>query len=330
MARPGYWNKKTITDELKSICEQLGRFPTHKDCANIGRINIISAIQLHGFTLREFRIACGFDAEVVGAELPEPTSHQMEIINGGLLGDGYLSKVSSSGMSNFKKNQASYRKEYLDWHMTVLSPFSSNITTRYSDKIIGTVNGKIVHDAKQKTPSFEFYTARTPFFGLLRNKWYPKGIKEVPKDLNLSPLLLAIWMCDDGTNYYPQKQIKMYTNGFSVIDAEFLVHKLYENLNFKSTINLFKKKQPIIVISRKCYFDFIDLIGPYITFECMSHKTKLREPVKFKINNQDKIDIFNLAASGMNYGDIAFKFNISRSYVCNIYVKGKNENLLFK
>lgn len=92
----------------------------------------------------------------------------------------------------------------------------------------------------------EFYTKRSLDFTKFRKLWYPDGKKIIPKDLDISPLSLAIWFCNDGCLIVTKQStcIKIATNGFSKSDVEFLQRNLKDkyDLNIKLCRELNKAK----------------------------------------------------------------------------------------
>ena len=94
----------------------------------------------------------------------------------------------------------------------------------------------------------------------IKKYWYPNGEKIVPRDLELTPLTCRQWYIGDGTishRYNRRPFIKLYTNGFTIPDVEWLIDKI-NKLGFKAT------RQPIhneIHISSYSTKDFLNYIG---------------------------------------------------------------------
>jgi DNA-directed DNA polymerase III PolC len=86
-----------------------------------------------------------------------------------------------------------------------------------------------------------------PYFVGFREKWYPSGKKIVPRDLRLTPVMLAWWFMDDGSgcfrsfqrssgefkNYY---STRLCTQGFTKDDNEFLQRELHAVFGLKSSL----------------------------------------------------------------------------------------------
>lgn len=227
----------------------------------------------------------------------ELTQEQQEIINGNLLGDGSLGHMKGINYnSKFQIGQKSYNIKYIEYLHDVYKPFSCKIIHSKQRKI-SHVNGKINHDIEnwngEYTYHSKFSTISHHIFTELRKKWYQNpyasSLKIVPRDLKLTWLTAAIWMCDDGSNCVtvrpsqkstiPNREMVLYTNGFLEEDVIFLTEILYRDLGIKSNIKRQGKDKNQLVIA--IYGDeqekFINGIKQYIPFDCFQHKTRTFE-----------------------------------------------------
>lgn len=239
----------------------------------------------------------------------ELTQEQQEIINGNLLGDGHLCKIKGINYnSEFSIKQKSDNIKYIEYLFDVYKPFSCKIIN-YQQKKPSTINGKINHNIEnwngEYTYGCKFRTISVPVFTELRKKWYRdiegSSLKIVPRDLKLTWLTAAIWMCDDGSNCVtispsrkektPRRLIRLYTNGFLEEDVIFLKEILYRDLGIKSSI-LIKEGKFIIVLYGDEQEKFINGIKQYIPFDCFKHKIKTFErPSKNKKIKEEPIFI---------------------------------------
>ena len=119
---------------------------------------IARKLQKFGFCYEELKYGCSF------------TDFQKEMLVGCLLGDGGLQR------KRFQFGQKSSRKEYVKWLNDQLKPFSLDI---YSDKSVG--------DDGKEYFSWRFVTGNHSLFKELRDKWYVKGIKTIPRKIVLTP-----------------------------------------------------------------------------------------------------------------------------------------------
>jgi len=117
-------------------------------------------------------------------------SIQEQIFNGHMLGDGYLSKRPNDKNAKFGILRATQDLEYLQWSAEY---FNEYLTTRgiKDSSFFDSRTNKIYYRS-------DFYTRSLPVFTEYYNKWYPEGYKIIPTDLTLTPMTIAIWLCDDG------------------------------------------------------------------------------------------------------------------------------------
>ncbi|MBM3205291.1 hypothetical protein FJZ41_00355 [Candidatus Shapirobacteria bacterium] len=177
------------------------------------------------------------------------TNRQKEILIGSLLGDAYITK---RGQIQFE--QSAKQKEYLFWKHQELSSVSY--------KNISKVNRFDKRFNKTYT-SYRFWTRQ--FFKPLREKFYFKGKKIIPKDIIFTPLILAVWYMDDGCLSH-QKCI-ISTESFSKRDLlilkEILLNKFGVEASFKNNSKL--------LIKKASFNSFFSVIKPFI-IPSMSYK----------------------------------------------------------
>lgn len=253
---------------------------------------------------------------------------QNEIIIGSLLGDGHIRKLPCVNTS-FSKSQCKKYKQYIDWHNKMLKPYSSTISKIYSDeKLIAVKGGLIVERRKVKKylAGYSYNTHQHPVFTDLRNKWYPNSKKIVPTDLKLTPLTIAIWFCDDGSNSFDHRYATIATQSFTVTEAEFLCELLQEfNINPTIMIKVSPKtgiRQPILKIHSDSYDNLIELITPHVTWKCMAHKIKWRRAIKQweysgKLTEENVLKIYEMSKTHKQY-EIAKMFGVHRNIISSL------------
>jgi len=198
-----------------------------------------------------------------------PTDRKMEIINGALLSDGSIENSKKSNY-HFCETHCLADKEYVEWMSAELGDWVSSINDGFSN-----YNGKKYLKSRLACHNHVMWNE-------LRQKWYPNGIKIVPKDLQLTPLTLACWHCGDGTNDPKTGVIELLTCGFTLDDVEFLRAELYK-LDIDTTIKFdrrFKKPYPIIYVRSISYLPFMELVKPHIVCDCMQRKVTMSDWVK--------------------------------------------------
>lgn len=167
-----------------------------------------------------------------------------QIINGSLLSDGSITKSKKD--KNYGFTHTCKFEEYIDFINYNLSFKTKKIENR---------------------KYFYLRSGNHEFFSNLRRIWYPNGVKEVPKDIKLTPLTLLHWYLGDGS-LQNSLGVVLCTDSFNNEDSLFLSKKLFEVFKIESYI-LEKKNR--IVIPNKFVYEFFNVIGE-CPVECYSHK----------------------------------------------------------
>lgn len=259
----------------------------------------------------------------------------MEIINGSLLGDGWIHNNFVDPMCKFCLQQSKLDKDGID-KKTYILWFTSEfielgITLRLKKKKgTGLANpNKIYENYLLTTRSHLFWTE-------LEKKWYIpiehkyfKRKKIIPKDLILTPLTLCVWMMEDGSNHTKDGNITLETQGFYEEDIEFLIERLNKDLSIKAT----KKKNTTgdnqwrIFIGVESFKHVVDLIKPYVTWNCFQYKLdsnyqKIHQAGEHhsqsKITEKDAKNIIEFRKAGTSVKDIAKKFNLTSGAISQI------------
>ena len=173
---------------------------------------------------------------------------EMEVIIGSLIGDGSLEK--SGKHYRLRVGHTVRHSEYVRWKYKLLQRFC--IT---DPQYVPT------------TESLRLGTIGHPELSKLRHKWYTNGIKEIPIDFRLTPLMITIWFMDDGCKQ--GKSVDFSVHSFSVKSIQILRKELAE-FDIDTTIN-FDGKGHRIYVRRSSYDSFKELVKPYIQ-PCMAYK----------------------------------------------------------
>lgn len=142
---------------------------------------------------------------------------QEELLIGSLLGDANLHRNKTSKFAHLKIERSAEDYSYLEYQFDILKPFCKSGCKKYERADGGY--------------SCYFITRSYEILDNLFCKWYPNGTKIVPKDVKLTPLSIAIWLCDDGCISLHHKKYNLITttfatNGFSKKDTEWLADQL--------------------------------------------------------------------------------------------------------
>jgi hypothetical protein len=175
------------------------------------------------------------------------TEEQKSILIGTLLGDGTM-RIKKN--AHLEINHAFSQKALVDW---IFSKFSSLVKTPPKWRK-GNGNREAYRFATQKLPIL------TPFYDL----FYRNGRKVIPSNLKLSPLSLAVWFMDDGSNSY--SSIYLNTQQFSFDEQLQLIDFLKRQYGIDATVNKDKTYYRIRIRSGSAK-RFIQLVEPFVLKE---------------------------------------------------------------
>ena len=224
----------------------------------------------------------------------ELTWEQSQILTGLMLGDGCIQySHGETGKSNPRLTivRSINDKGYMYWFYDKANNLCNSKPFEY----------KVFDKRTNKTyKSIRLYSKSLESLKALRENWYPNGIKIVPKDLELTPLVLLVWFCDDGSFILRKKscEIKLSTHGFSKEDVVFLSELLSQK--FKSHFRVqMDNNNYYIAGSGKSAVAFIKEIDPIFP-QCMNRKKKWNSLLlnkKFESSRVEKHNRFNYQIS---------------------------------
>lgn len=184
--------QKYIAEDLNSlqIAEELNRIETHDYTWNSDKVKDL---------LKKGKIQKETPKFLAKAEARVPLSDvEYAVLLGGAIGDGYLESKSDSKALEQKKfrftvTHSKTQEEYFRWKAANLSRI---IFAGVRERTSAYTNS----DGRQAT-SLTFRTSYHPDITALGREMCRTGRKEVTQAVvdRLSPLSLAVWLCDDGT-----------------------------------------------------------------------------------------------------------------------------------
>jgi hypothetical protein len=173
------------------------------------------------------------------------TTLQHEVLTGSLLGDAYLGIKQDSINPSLRIQRQLIDLPYLQWQFEIFR----NCCREKAIRI-----GKNFDKRYNKWREFCNLESRyIPAFEPYHTEWYGSGKKRIPKDIELTKLIIAVWVCDDA-NIYIQKSkiqrlgIRFHTQGFLKEDVEILQKLLNDRYNVIFTIQRAKKNMDHRVI----------------------------------------------------------------------------------
>lgn len=196
------------------------------------------------------------------------TEYQQNILTGTLLGDAHLKKITENENSMLEITRSDKDKGYIFWQYEAFKDFC-NKEPRQTLK----------RDKKTNIEYLGYHldTRRSPIFTNYRKLWYPNGKKIIPQKLVLNPLIIAIWLCDDGCIVRQSKnnlglRVKFSTNGFELEDIKFLTLLLEQR--YGTTFKINKNGNGFVIVGyNKSAIKIIEDIRLYIP-PCMQRKLK--------------------------------------------------------
>jgi len=199
----------------------------------------------------------------------EITPEIQEYIDGLLLSDGSIALQSTMHSAYLKVGLGSKSE---DWALKIREDLEN----------LGVKFGKN-YRSKDGT-AFGISSISYAEFCLFRQRWYPNGLRRVPRDFALTPIVVKNWYLGDGVFYrYSEKAgknsnisiITLATNRFPKEDVEYLSSLLKKEIGIEPNINYMylKYPQPIIRINKQDDVErFLRYIGD-IDLESLRHKT---------------------------------------------------------
>ena len=186
--------------------------------------------------------------------------HNIDILSvlfGSLLGDSYADKRLNKG-TRFQFTQSSNNMEYLYW----LHSFFA--LRGYCSSNKPTITYRIGNNGK-KYYSLRFSTYTYFSFDYIYDLFYKEGKKIIPMNLGdyLTPLALAIWICDDGG--VVSAGLKLCTNCFKKEEVLYLISILKKVYNIDSNIqSAGSENQYIIYIPKSSMLKLSKIVKPYM------------------------------------------------------------------
>ncbi len=166
------------------------------------------------------------------------------VVVGCLLGDGTM-RCKTNALLEI--NHSMEQSDYVDWKYRKLQRFV--LTPPKSRK----GNGNRV--------AYRFTTRSLPELTEWYRKFYRYGRKQIPEDLEIDPLGLAIWIMDDGSKSY--RAMYLNTQQFSIEEQNFLMAKLESKFGIRVTLNR-DKHYSRIRIAVESVARLYQIVQPYL------------------------------------------------------------------
>lgn len=249
------------------------------------------------------------------------TQTQKEVLYGALLGDGCLYKHKNGINAQF--TYLSKSKQHTEYVANFFKDYWSGEGLKDKSYFDNRTN-KIYYNTQIRT-----YT--NPTFTEEYSHWYKDGIKHIPEDLILTPLICLIWYIGDGGissgGSGRTESIKLSTQCFPKEEQDRILIpqlKAFEATTMKTGINKDGDAQYIIYIPHRKEKEFLDYIGD-CPFEDYSYKWDIKEYINNPPTIRDYSDIdktlCDLYLNGKSYYAIAKEFNLPPANVRRRLIK---------
>ena len=186
------------------------------------------------------------------------SERQKEILIGSLLGDGCVSK-HHEGINSCRYIET-HSIDQIDYALWKYNEFKNFISNDYR-----IIDKKYEKSYKGSKPSVFFETMLNKEFVLFYEKFYPKGEKKVPSDIEsiLSPLSLAVWYMDDGSIDKKTGVMRISTYSFDENQINILIEALSNKYDLHLT-KIHTEKGIVIQLCKSQSNKMINLIEKHI------------------------------------------------------------------
>lgn len=220
------------------------------------RSSVARRILWSGFPIRTVNESCSYFRN---KSLPILSDDLLDIFNGLLLGDAW---IESDGRSEGRLAITQCEK-HLDWLIEL-----KNIFDFYQ------IKNTLV---KTKNRGWLLRTGKYTNFTKLKETWYINGIKTIPRELRITPLVLAHWYWGDGTLTNNGYQMCFCTDGFSKDNVLFLINLIKNDVGIHSTLFVKESKYPRIAIYRKQdRINIVNFVKEYCP-KCFLYKLEIKK-----------------------------------------------------
>lgn len=176
------------------------------------------------------------------------TQLQKSVIIGSILGDGYIRIIPGRKDAFLEINHSIKAKEYVDWKYSALKNICISPPKERSS-------------GKEGRRAYRFFTRQHPEITKLMNKFYKNGRKTIPRDLELNPIILAVWFMDDGSKSR-KHDVYLNTQQFSFKEQRVFLHSLRQ-MGLRARLNKDKKYYRVRFL-KESVSELNKIIEPYI------------------------------------------------------------------
>lgn len=276
--------KDFSSEEICEIIEMYGKDFTMRKIAlkfNTNKQRISNIIKNNGIKIKRHKRKYSFYYE------QSLSQRQKEILVGSLLGDGCVHKHHEGINScRYIETHSIKQKDYAMWKYNEFKNFISN-------------NFRFCRNGFINSEKIVFETVLHKDFCYFYDLFYQNNKKIIPQNIKsfLTPLSLAIWYMDDGSQHivYKRPVARFSTYCFLENDIDILIEAMKNNFNI--ICRKVKSQKGIIVqICQSETEKLFKIIKPYI-LESMSYKIKSIYNPAETWDSKSQSSLFEIASS---------------------------------
>jgi hypothetical protein len=178
------------------------------------------------------------------------------------------------------------------------------------------IKGRLI----KQGPANLLYTVCYREFKPQLERWYPRqGKKVVPRDLTLTPLSVAHWLCGDGMRN--QGGIAFCTNSFSKEDVEYLVYLFFRDLGVHAHVRPVGSHRlgeyNVHITRRQEAYNLAKMVRPYLP-NCFLYKVDTITAPTIVNKKLSALSVKEIRQSKLTPEELALKFDVSLASVCGV------------
>ena len=185
-----------------------------------------------------------------------------QVIDGLLISDGWIANQEKELCHRFSFGSA--QKEFVEYCREKLLCFNPSE--------INKTESSFCSARGYEKEFWSFSTANHPDITKQRIRWYVNGIKIIPRDLIITPLVLRLWYYGDGSIVNNRENnscvVRLSTDGFAREDVEFAIEQLKIQANIECAIT----GDGRIRVNSDCISNFFNYIGFKSDLQCYCYK----------------------------------------------------------
>lgn len=231
------------------------------------------------------------------------------VIDGMMLGDAWI-EVDGNSEGRLCLEQTSIHESWIDALEHDLMNSGIQCTRSIRKPRDGQINGNIVRGKGAillRTRKYQPFTEQ-------RKRWYPDGVKRIPKDVDLSPIALANWYWGDGSTSNHGYRMVFHTDGFDEDEVLFLRDRLHELYGWTPKVNRRSGRDAFIltlgrVEDRK---NLVDMIRPFCP-PCFGYKMDIKQKALCRVDAVDA-EFRMLRSDGFTLAQLNRHFKMSKGW----------------